>query len=299
MKKETYDIFIIGPLSRDIMIDFRGKEDRLLGGACVQSGYAASNIGGRTAVFTKASPDTDVYSAFENCPADIFWRPSARTTSICNRYFTEDKEKRTCTLISRSDRISFEELPPVTTRIYQFAGLIAGDFADEIFRSASFKGKVAADVQCLLRHGESDGSMVFYDWPSKKEYLPFIDYLKTDAAEAEILTGYKDRYDAAKQMYDWGAKEIMITHNTEVLVYDGSDFYACPIRARNLSGRTGRGDTAFAGYIVRRLHSSISESLLFATALVSLKMETPGPFTGTYEDVKKYMDEFYTDRIQI
>ena len=37
----------------------------------------------------------------------------------------------------------------------------------------------------------------------------------------------------------------------------------------------------------------MQEALLYATALVSLKMETPGPFTGTREDVLAYIEEFY------
>jgi sugar/nucleoside kinase (ribokinase family) len=123
--------------------------------------------------------------------------------------------------------------------------------------------------------------------------LPYIDYLKTDAAEAEILTGLTDRTEAAKLLYSWGAKEVLITHNTEVLAYDGEKIYTCPIKARNLSGRTGRGDTTFAGYITERQHASIEEALLYCTALVSLKMETPGPFMGTREDVLEYIREFY------
>ena len=82
--------------------------------------------------------------------------------------------------------------------------------------------------------------MQFHDWAEKKKYLPMIHYLKTDAAEAEILTGLTDRAEAAKKLYGWGAKEIVITHNTEVLAYDGNKIYTCPIKARNLSGRTGR-----------------------------------------------------------
>ena len=78
-----------------------------------------------------------------------------------------------------------------------------------------------------------------------------------------------------------------------MLVYDGHEIYTCPIKARNLSGRTGRGDTTFAGYINERLTCDIPTSLRFATALVSLKMETPGPFRGTRQDVQDYLREFY------
>ena len=121
-----------------------------------------------------------------------------------------------------------------------------------------------------------------------------MDYFKTDAAEAEIITGLSDRAEAARQLYAWGAKEIVITHNTEVLVYDGKEILTCPIKARNLSGRTGRGDTVFAGYIAARQEGkSVQEALLYCTALVSLKMETPGPYRGTRQDVLDYIKEFY------
>ena len=117
--------------------------------------------------------------------------------------------------------------------------------------------------------------------------------LAADAAEAEILTGLTDRAEAAKLLHSWGAKEVLITHNTEVLAYDGNKVYTCPIKARNLSGRTGRGDTTFAGYISERQRAGVEEALRYCTALVSLKMETPGPFQGTRQDVLDYIREFY------
>ena len=109
------------------------------------------------------------------------------------------------------------------------------------------------------------------------------------------MTGTSDRREAAEILHSWGAQEILITHNTEVLAYDGKNIYTCPIRARNLSGRTGRGDTTFAAYINERLSHGIMESLLTATATVSLKMETPGALKATRADIEKYIDEFYKD----
>ena len=109
------------------------------------------------------------------------------------------------------------------------------------------------------------------------------------------MTGTDDRREAAEILHSWGAQEILITHNTEVLAYDGKNIYTCPIRARNLSGRTGRGDTTFAAYINERLSHNIRESLLTATATVSLKMETPGALKASRADIEKYIDEFYKD----
>ena len=79
-----------------------------------------------------------------------------------------------------------------------------------------------------------------------------------------------------------------------MLVYDGKDYYTCPVKARNLSGRTGRGDTTFGAYLAKRMMGqSIPDALLFATAAVSLKMEAPGPLQGPEQAVLDYIKEFY------
>jgi sugar/nucleoside kinase (ribokinase family) len=167
-----------------------------------------------------------------------------------------------------------------------------GDLGDDIIDWCRGKALVALDVQGVLRCVE-DGAMVFHDWAEKKTYLPKIDFLKTDALEAEILTGTGDRAAAAKMLYDWGAREIMITHNTEVLAYDGKKIYTQPLKPRNLSGRSGRGDTCFSSYITERLTRPIEDALLFAAAAVSLKMEKLGPFNQGRDAVENYISEFY------
>lgn len=295
--KKAYDVLVIGPISLDRNIDCQGNERKEVGGAVVSSGFAAARSGNRTAVFTKCCPaDADVEARFAGSGADVFWKPSRATCSILNQYLAADKERRICTSMSVCDPFRSDELPEVEAKVYHFAGLVYGDFDGALFAEAAKHGKVAVDVQCLLRHVEEDKSMAFHDWPEKLEYLPYIDYLKTDAAEAEILTGLSDRAEAARLLHRWGAKEVLITHNTEVLAYDGKAVRTCPIKARNLSGRTGRGDTTFAGYITERQRADVAQSLRYCTALVSLKMEAPGPFRGDRQDVLAYIRDFYDRR---
>ena len=235
--KKTYDVLVIGPVSLDHNIDYQGNERKEVGGAVVASGFAAAKSGNRTAVFTKLNPaDADVEERFAGSGADVYWKPSQATCSIRNQYFTADKEKRACTSMGVCDPFRFDELPDIETKIYHFAGLVYGDFDGALFAEAARHGKVAVDVQCLLRHVEADRTMAFHDW---------------------VTT------------------------------------YTCPIKARNLSGRTGRGDTTFAGYISERQRAGVEEALRYCTALVSLKMETPGPFQGTRQDVLDYIREFY------
>ena len=291
-----FDSLIIGEVAQDTNVDYDGTTVQAVGGAVYYSGFAAANIGHRTAVLPKAdTSQVDLAAAFAPAPNVTVYPLHSKASFVTkNVYHTADRERRTSTVDSIIEPYQPEEVPQIDAAIWHLAGLVGGDIPNEMIPYAAKHAMVAIDVQTMLRWVEN-GGMVYRDWAEKKEMLPYVRFLKTDAAEAEILTGLTDRAEAAKVLYSWGAKEILITHNTEVLVYDGHEIYTCPIRARNLSGRTGRGDTTFAGYINERLTNDIPTALRFATALVSLKMETPGPFQGTREDVEAYLRDFYAD----
>lgn len=294
-----YSSVIIGHITMDRNVDHLGNEMRLAGGAVIYSSASAYALGHNVLALTKvAKKDQERLSAFTVPKENLICIDCESSSDMYNQYFTADKERRKCVCLSVGTPFEAEDIPDdITADIFHFAGLVYGDFSNDLIKAASERGKVAVDVQTCLRHVdvENGGTMYFEDWKDKKEMIPYIHFLKTDAAEAEILTGLTDRYEAAKMLHSWGAKEVVITHNTEVIAYDGKEFCSCPIKSRNLSGRTGRGDTTFAAYINERLTHSMADSLLYATATVSLKMETPGPFKGTRKDVESYIEEFYND----
>ena len=290
----SFDSLIIGEIAQDTNVDYDGTTVRAIGGAVYYSGFAAANIGHKVAVLPKADSEVDLKAAFaEASNITVYPLHSPHSFVTKNVYHTADRERRTSTVDSVIDPYQPEEVPPeIDARIWHLAGLVRGDIPDEMIPFAARHAMVALDVQTMLRCLEN-GGMVYHDWAAKRELLPCIRFLKTDAAEAEVLTGLTDRSEAAKLLYEWGAKEILITHNSEVLAYDGRQIYTCPIRARNLSGRTGRGDTTFAAYVNERLTHDIPEALQTATALVSLKMETPGPYRGTRTDMEAYKNQFF------
>jgi len=291
---KRYDSFVIGHISIDENI-YQGETIKEIGGSVFYSSCASHAIGHKIGILTKLSQQDRKYlEVFTVFKEDITALDSRNTTSIRNIYHSADRERRTCTALSIADPFTIDDVPDnIDSQIYHFAGLISGEFDSEMIKFIHNKGKVALDVQGFLRTVVENKEMVFLDWEKKKEYLPYIDYLKTDAAEAEIMTGTEDRKKAAEILFGWGTKEIMITHNKEVLIYNGKKHYTCPLKPRNLSGRTGRGDTCFSAYITERLDKRIEEALLFAAALVSLKMEKPGPFKGTRDDVEDYIKKFY------
>ena len=290
-----FDSLIIGEVAQDTNVDYDGTVVKATGGAVYYSGFAAANMGHKIAVLPKAdTAAVDLKAAFAPAANVTVFPVHSKTSFVTkNVYHTPDRERRTSTVDSVIEPYRLEDVPAeIDAKIWHLAGLVGGDIPDEMIPFAAKHALVAIDVQTMLRWTEN-GGMVYHDWAAKREMLPYVRFLKTDAAEAEILTGTDDRTAAAKILFDWGAQEIMITHNTEVLIYDGKEIYTCPIKSRNLSGRTGRGDTTFAGYINERLTADIPTSLQIATALVSLKMETPGPYQGSREDVMNYIKEFY------
>ena len=291
-----FESLIIGEIAEDTNVDYDGTTIQAIGGAVYYSGFAAANIGHKIAVLPKAdTTKVDLKAAFAKAPnITVFPVHSTHSFVTKNVYHTPDRERRTSTVDSVIDPYKPCEVPEeIDAKIWHLAGLVGGDIPDEMIPYAVSRGAmVAVDVQTMLRWAEN-GGMVYHDWAAKKEMLPYIRFLKTDAAEAEILTGTDDRVAAAKMLYDWGAKEILITHNCVFKDSAATEIYTCPIKARNLSGRTGRGDTTFACYINERLTKDIPTSLKTATALVSLKMETPGPYMGTREDLDAYMKEFF------
>ncbi|MFP4012439.1 MAG: carbohydrate kinase family protein, partial [Spirochaetaceae bacterium] len=195
-----------------------------------------------------------------------------------------DHERRTVTLLQAADPFTIDDIPAEEARIIHFAGLFAGDLPEELVERLAPRGEIALDAQGVVRKNEA-GDLVSGDWKRKERFLPSITYFKTDAAEAEALTGLSDREKAAGRLVEMGAREVMLTYHSEVLLAAPGELHRAPLTPRNLSGRTGRGDTCFAAYLARRLSHDREESLRYAAALVSIKLETPGVFRGTPEDV--------------
>lgn len=293
---EKYELLVLGHVSKDINIAPDAQEHSV-GGAVVYSSIAAHRIGAKVLAITKIQ-DGDQYTleVFRKFGVPVEARPSPSTTSIRNTYHTADRERRTSEAISMAAPFHGNDLPEgVSADIYYMGGLIKGEFPEEFVLEMARKGKIAIDVQGFVRVNEG-GAMVYRDWENKHQIIPHVHYLKTDAAEAEILTGQTDRERAARTLAEWGAKEVVLTHNSEVLVCTEGGICRAPFTPENLSGRTGRGDTCFATYCAWRLKHSPEEACQFAAALTSLKMERPGPFAGTPEDVEKRIQERYPAR---
>lgn len=289
-----YDIMIFGCPNKSEHIYYDGSTATSLGGPVIFSVGSAVSSGNSVCAVTKYAPeDKQLCDTLPLLPEDIYYRPSEKTMAMRSTFFTPDKERRRTVAVSMADPFTPADIPgDASASVYQLATLMFGDTDPALITALAARGPVALDVQGLLRCPDETGEMVYRDWTEKKKYFPYVTYLKTDAAEAEVLTGLSDRYEAAKMIHSWGPKEVMVSHNTEMLVFDGREFAVWPVKARNFSGRSGRGDTTTAAYITERRRKNMSDALRYATAAVSLKMETPGPLRATRAEIEAYMEEF-------
>ena len=189
-----FDSLIIGEVAQDTNVDYDGTTVHAVGGAVYYSGFAAANTGHKTAVLPKAdTAQVDLAAAFAPAPNVTVYPLHSRTSFVTkNVYHTPDRERRTSTVDSVIEPYRPEEVPDIDAAIWHLAGLAAGDIPNEMIPFAARHAMVAIDVQTMLRWVEN-GGMVYHDWAEKKELLPYVRFLKTDAAEAEILTGFTDR----------------------------------------------------------------------------------------------------------
>ena len=288
-----HDLLILGALSKDFNITPE-EEEQSIGGAVVYSAVAAKRLGADLLVITKLHlDDKAALDIFRRNDVSYLCRESANTTSIRNTYTTTDRDRRTCEAIAMADPFELDDIPDgVEADVYYMGGLMKGEFPESFVMAIADRGKTAIDVQGFLRVNEN-GPMVFRDWDRKREIISSVHYLQTDAAEAEILTGETNRMQAARTLASWGAKEVVLTHSSEVLVCVDDFIYTAPFTAANLSGRTGRGDTCFCSYCYWRKDHGPTEACRFAAALTSLKMEATGPFSGSIQDVERTLQERY------
>lgn len=288
------DVLAIGPLSLDAEeTRYDGKRREYVGGALPFTVRAELVAGREVCVVVKSAPED--FDKLADMPVKkLYCVPSSITMHAEAIYYTEDKECRDILVHCQGESITIADIPEVDAAIYQMAGVYYGDFDDALFTQLSRRGKLACDMQGYVRYAENK-EIVFHDWADKKTYLPYLTYVKTDAREAQILTGTDDREKAARMIADWGAREVMVTHNTEVIVYAEGQIFSYPLRPRSLEGRAGRGDTTFGSYITERIDKDPQQSLLYAAAAVSLKMESPAPFAVPRAEVEAYMQERYAD----
>jgi sugar/nucleoside kinase (ribokinase family) len=284
-----FDVILVGHFSKDKEI-IEGRERDLLGGAVYYAACPLKIIGVKIAVVTRlAKEDFSKLTVFKEADIPVFTTEALQTTKIKNVYLTKDQEKRQCYLMGFAGSFAEEDFPDIDAQVIYIGALTKGEISLEMIKKLSDKADLSLDAGGFVRVREGN-QLVMQDWDEKGTALPYIKYLKADAAEAEVLTGTPNLREAAEILAGMGPSEILITHSNGALLLAKGRFYEASFIPRSLEGRTGRGDTCMSTYIGKRLNSTPYEALYFAAALTTLKLEKKGPFKGDLQDVRDLLD---------
>jgi len=267
-----------------------GSTSRIQGGAAYYGAFAARAAGAPTAIWTRlAKGDRVLLNPLKEAGIHVSVDWSEKTAGIRNTYSTADPDHRTCVPLELPAPFDPQRMPGLSARIIHLAPLVKGEVPLELVRQVSRRAAVGLDAQGFVRCSEGE-MLVFRDWADKHEGLQLVTYLKCDAVEAEVLTGRSDPERAAEELAGLGVQEVVVTHENGAILCCDNRLFRARFTHRNLTGRTGRGDTCMASYLARRLKEGPEGSLRFAAALTSLKLEHPGPFSGAEQDVLQRME---------
>ena len=293
---EVFDLVLIGSACRNVMHRFDGKTEPILGGPLFLGALATRWSDKRIAVVTRvAAADVDLVELLRDAGIAVFVTLSPETTRGHIYYMSENVDDRRVVLEATAGPFSVADLPPIEARSIHLVGHNRTEFPFEFMAGLRDRRLAfSVDMQALVRRPDMATGEVFYeDYPHKREVAAMADKIKLDAVEGRLLTGSTDPEAAAIQFEKWGTPEVMITNARGALVRHKGKSYFERFTNTNVSGRTGRGDTVFASYLVRRMDYDVADSLRFAVTLCSIKMETPGPFAGTLKEVFERMKAEY------
>jgi sugar/nucleoside kinase (ribokinase family) len=289
----TADLAFIGHMCLDEVIPFGGSPRVAPGSAVLCGALAAARIGTTVAVVTRMAPrDEDILASLKASGVEVDVIPTDVTTYMKVVHPSADVDQREMFQLANAGLFAASDIPALDVRQVHLAGITDQEFDLAFVRGMKARGyRLSADMQSFVRQVDPvTRSISFGDVADKAEFAQLLDMVKLDVVEAKVLTGSDDLERAAAMFEDWGSPETVITRADGVLARVNGKTYWEPFSNRSVVGRTGRGDTTFAAYMARRLDHDPGESLKFAAALVSLKMEKAGPFDGTLADVIERMN---------
>jgi sugar/nucleoside kinase (ribokinase family) len=291
-----YDIVFIGHMCFDEIVSYQGTPHMAPGSAVLCGALAAARVGKKVAVVTRIAPkDQIILEPMLQNGIDVHAVQSTETTYMKVIHTTADVDDRQICQLANAGFFTLVNVPALAARQVHLAGITDQEFDLGFIRGLKRRGlRLSTDMQSFVRQvNPVTHCIAFGDVPNKKEIAGLMDMVKLDIVEAKVLTGTDDLEQAAQVIEGWGCPETLITRAEGVLArVNGKTFYE-KFSNRSVVGRTGRGDTTFAAYLAYRLDHDVAESLKFAAALVSIKMETPGPFSGTLADVLARMQVRY------
>ncbi len=288
-----YEIAFLGNYTKDTIVSAAGT--RLVdGGAFNYGAHVAAQMGLRTVAITRlAREDWRVVETLSALGVDVFAQATPTSTCLRLEYPSSNPDERVITVASSAGAFTPGQVMEMQATAFVLGPSFRGEVGLDVIQALAAKGaRIAIDVQGWVRVIRN-GKLAYEAWPEARLFLAQVGILKTDAVEAERLTGAADMHRAARLLADLGPAEIVLTHRDGLLVLADSQFHEAGFYPAALVGRSGRGDTCLAAYVAKRLTAPSDQATIWAAALTSLKMEAEGPFRRDIGEVEELIRKKY------
>jgi sugar/nucleoside kinase (ribokinase family) len=290
---KNYDVLYIGNYTKDTIISPAGVK-YVDGGAVNYAAHAAARLGLSVAVVTRLAKEDDrVVEKLIQAGIDCYPTYTPHSTIMTLEYPTSDPDIRKLSVTATAGSISAGEVETLNAKAAVIGSSLRGEVGVAVIKKLKEKNMlVATDMQGFVR--VLRGVELNYEpWDQMQSTLAFVDVVKSDAVEAEFLTGETDIFKAAKFYADMGPREIVLTHKDGLLILADGKFHEMGFYPARLDGRSGRGDTCVGTYVAKRLSLPPREAGIWAAAVTSLKMENLGPFNRSIDEVEAFMSAKY------
>ena len=296
MNNKIYDVLYIGNYTKDTIISPAGIK-YVDGGAVNYAAHAGAQLGFDVAVVTRMAKEDDrVITSFTKAGIDSFVTYTPQSTLMKLEYPTADPDIRMLTVAGTAGSIAADDVAGLHSKAAVIGSSLRGEVGLDVIEALELKKVLlAVDMQGFVRVLRGN-ELKYEPWDEMQSTLSHVDVVKSDAVEAEFLTGEADIFKAAKFFADMGPKEIVLTHRNGLLVYADGIYHEMGFYSARLDGRSGRGDTCIGTYVAMRLSKSPHESGIWAAAVTSLKMENLGPFNRSISEVEALIHEKYNHR---
>jgi sugar/nucleoside kinase (ribokinase family) len=292
-----FDMVFMGYLGTYTIVPFAGPSIVESGGPAFYCSMTASHLARRVAMVTRVSDgEAHLLELLRTSGVQLFAQPwpTPRYRAV---FATANVDERQVFLERQAGPFGIDDVPPIEPCLIHLAGWHISEFSLEFMQELKALGfRLSVDMQAFVFQTDHETGRVYLeDIPDKREILSTADFVKLDAAEAEVLTGTDVVQDQAALLEEWGSKETVITYSEGALARSKGKTTLAKFTNRSIQGRMGRGDTVMAAYLAQRLDHSVEDSIRFAAALTSIKLEYPGPFRGSQEDVVSRMNGQFSE----
>ena len=284
-----FDICVIGHITRDI-IKIGLTTRATPGGTAYYTAVALRRLGLKVAVVTKVAKEDEgpLLRDIRREKIEVFCKESKISSIFKNTYRPDNLDTRFQEIKAIGAPFLPEDVEEIKATLFHVGPLTNQDIPVQLLKQLTTRARIVSlDVQGMLRPARV-GPVSEQNWPEKQKGLACVDILKANEKEALVLSGQNTVDRAASALASLGPKEVIITMGSRgSLIYAEQTLHRIPCCSpRKTDDPTGCGDTYVAGYLYQRLKGTAPEMAgRFAAAMATLKLEGPGPFSGSEADV--------------